>query len=197
MNDALIRKSFHRKKLCKYHKSSKALVIDELGLKHGMCRADIAVINGHLIAYEIKSDEDSLRRITKQVNAYNAVFDRATVIVGQRHLKNIEKHIPNWWGIIAASTGQYGAVHFKTERPASWNQSTDNYSVAQLLWKKEVEEELAKRGLQGRFLRQKRSVLYKTLLEAIDSRELRKVVMNRLKNRTDWRYPAQPFLHDG
>ena len=72
MNDAQIRSSFHSKKLRRHHATPDTLVVDELGLKHGKCRADIAVINGHLIGYEIKSDDDSLHRLARQVEAYNA-----------------------------------------------------------------------------------------------------------------------------
>jgi len=63
MNDAGIRRNLHCKKLRRHHVDPDTLVVDELGLKHGKCRADIAVINGHLMGYEIKSDDDSLRRL--------------------------------------------------------------------------------------------------------------------------------------
>jgi len=74
MNDLEIRGSFHRKKLRLQHAHVDTLVVDELGLNHGECRADIAVINGHLVGYEIKSNKDSLRRLEGQVNSYNAVL---------------------------------------------------------------------------------------------------------------------------
>jgi hypothetical protein len=106
MNDALIRENFHRKILRKHHEAPGTLVIDELGLRHGTNRADIAVLNGHFIAYEIKSDEDSLKRIESQITAYNAIFDRATVIVGRRHLEKVERLVPRWWGITAALQGR-------------------------------------------------------------------------------------------
>jgi hypothetical protein len=63
--------------------------------------------------------------------------------------------------------------------------------VAQLLWRNEAEEELAKRGLAGQILRQKRSVLYRELIRVLGARELRNVVRERLKSRTDWRCPAR------
>ena len=48
MNDEQIRLQFHLKRLRRQHEDSEMVVVDELGLKHGRCRADIAVINGHL-----------------------------------------------------------------------------------------------------------------------------------------------------
>ena len=80
MNDALIRKRFHEQVLTPYHASPNAMVIDELGLHHGSCRADIAIVNGRMIGYEIKGETDTLKRLSDQVRAYNAVFDRAAII---------------------------------------------------------------------------------------------------------------------
>ena len=191
MNDSEIRSNFHRKRLRQHHSTPGTLVLDELGLRHGKVRADIVVVNGHLIGYEIKSDVDSLARFEHQIDAYNAVFDRATAVVGERHLEHVVRAAPLWWGIVVATKGQLGAVHFKTVRRASLNPSTDSFAVAQLLWRNEAKEELAKRGFSGRVLGQKRSVLYRELIGAIDAGELRKVVRGRLKMRTDWRHPAQ------
>ncbi len=183
MNDAQIRSSFHRKKLRRHHVAPDTLVLDELGLKHGRFRADIAVINGHLIGYEIKSDDDSLRRLTTQIDAYNAVFDRATAVVGQCHLAQVTKLAPSWWGIIVATDGQRGAVHFRTIRKAASNPSTDAFAVAQLLWRNEAEEELVKQGFSGRILAQKRSILYRELVSTLDGSELRRIEFGRLPSR--------------
>ncbi len=197
MNDAQIRSCFHHKKLRRLHAAPNTLVVDELGLKHGRCKADIAVINSHLIGYEIKSNDDSLHRLAEQVNTYNAVFDRATVVLALRHLKNVQKMIPCWWGITAAMEGQRGAIHFETVRRAALNPSPDEFAVAQLLWRNEAEEELAKRGTSGRVLKKKRSVLYRELVDILDARELRDVVRVRLKNRISWRCPERFFRCDG
>lgn len=196
MNDAQIRINFHTKKLRKHHAASDTLVVNELGLKHGKCRADIAVINGHLIGYEIKSDEDSLYRLADQVVAYNSVFDKASVIAGSRHLKEIKKLIPRWWGIIVATKGSRGAVHFETIRQALPNPSGDDFAVAQLLWRNEAEEELLKQGVSGAILKKNRSILYRALIDILGADELRNVVRERLKCRSDWRHPEPLSLND-
>ena len=193
LNDATIRQAFHHKKLRNYHADPDTLVVDELGLQHGKCRADIAVINGHLVGYEIKSDDDSLSRLAQQVDAYNAVFDCVTAVVGKRHLVGVERLVPNWWGIMVTDKGQRGAVHFETVRRGKTNLSTDDFSVAQLLWRNEAEEELVNIGYTGRILRQNRSTLYNELIDALSARELRRIVRQRLKNRKGWRHPALSF----
>lgn len=195
LNDAIIRQSFHHKKLRKHHATPDTLVLDELGLQHGKCRADIAVINGHLVGYEIKSDDDSLARLSQQVDAYNAVFDNVTAVVGLSHLVGVKKIIPSWWGIVVAGKGQRGAIHFETVRRAKMNLFSDDFSVAQLLWRKEAKEELVKIGFTGSILRQNRSILYRELISALGACELRKVVRQRLKSRTGWRHPAPPSLN--
>src|SRR5437879_5511788 len=108
MNDAQIRESFHRKVLRRHHLSTHTRVVDELGLMHGACRADVAVVNGRLIGYEIKSNSDSLARLKNQVLAYNKIFDNVTIIVGKRHRQAVREFIPSWWGIIVSERGKRG-----------------------------------------------------------------------------------------
>ncbi len=115
-----------------------------------------------------------------------------TAVVGKRHLVGVGKIIPSWWGIVVAGKGQRGAIHFETVRRAKKNLSSDDFSVAQLLWRNEAEEELARIGFTGGILRQNRSILYHELIDALGPHELRKVVRQRLKSRTGWRHPALP-----
>lgn len=197
MNDSQIRSGLHRKLLRRHHAARDTLVVDELGLKHGQGRADIAVINGRLMGYEIKSDDDSLRRLPGQIENYAAVFDRVTVVVEPPHLRDIESIVPCWWGIVAASEGPRGAVHFKTLRRARPNPGVDDYAVAHLLWRNEAEQELEKRGFAQRARRRSRSVLYRDLISVLTSSELRRVVRQCLANRRDWRCPWQPSPGDG
>ena len=192
MNDIQIRLNFHEKKLRWQHADETTLVIDELGLNHGRCRADIAVVNGHLIGYEIKSDSDTLNRLEEQVKSYNAVFDKAFVIVGQRYAEVIMEHIPEWWGIILSEKGSRGAIHFTGLRKAARNDGINPIFLARLLWRDEVAEVLRERGLPPRCLRQPRARLYEYLVSILDLQELRRIVRDRLKMRKNWRYPESP-----
>jgi len=192
MNDEKIRLQFHRKRLHRQHEDSETVVVDELGLKHGRCRADIAVINGHFVGYEIKSDKDSLRRLPEQINVYSAVFDRASVIVGEKHARAVKSLLPGWWGLILTTQGPRGGVKFTVERKASLNRSVDPFSVAQLLWRDEVAGVLEMLGAEKKTLRAPRKALYHCLASEIDISELRRQVRMCLKARTDWRYPEPP-----
>ncbi len=196
MNDRQIRASFHDKCLRKHHRDSTTIVVDELGLQHGKCRADIAVINGHLIGYEIKSEVDSLRRLHVQINSYNAVFDRVSVIIATCHLRETLNILPEWWGVISVTEGQRGAVYFKTVRRPKQNMCVNDYAVAQLLWRDEAQEILASLGIHGKQLRDKRANLYSCIVSKMDSSELRRTVRKYLMKRTNWRHPAPLFPSD-
>jgi hypothetical protein len=192
MNDKQIRESFYHKKLRRHYADPDTLIVNELGLKHGKCRADIAVINSHLIGYEIKSDEDSLCRLDKQIETYNNVFDRATVVVGTKHAKAVNPRVPDWWGIIVTYKGSRGGVSFETIRPSSINRDIDLLSVAQLLWSNEVASILMDLGVPQRDLHKRRSFLYHHLIDLLSPTELRYKVRDCLKNRRNWRCPIQP-----
>jgi hypothetical protein len=189
MNDAEIRKSFHRKMLRRQHTRNDTLVIDELGLNHGRCRADIAVVNGHLVGYEIKSNSDSLRRLREQVKAYSAVFDRAFIVVGDRHIDKIQNSVPECWGVIVSTKGSRGAINFETVRKAKANKNIDPISMARLLWRDEAAEILAQKEVSRKILRKPRSILYEYLVEILSIYELRKLIRVYLKKRKNWRCP--------
>ncbi len=197
MKDEQIRAAFHSKVLRRHHASADTLVVDELGLKHGRCRADIAVVNGHLNGYEIKSDEDSLVRLDGQVDAYSSVFDRVTAIVGKRHVERVQGQVPCWWGLVVCTAGVRGGVRFSTSRRAHMNPRVDPYAVAQLLWRNEAAEILMGRGVAASVLRSRRSVLYEKLVSVMGIDELRWHVRQRLKQRTNWRCPARPSAGGG
>lgn len=197
LDDAQIREALHRMRLCRHHRAANTLVVNELGLKHGKCRADIAVINGHLIGYEIKSDEDSLSRLAEQVQAYNDVFDRVTVVVGRKHANAVYSKVPDWWGITVAQRGPRGGFHFVSARIGHINSDVHLFSVAQLLWKNEACGILAEFGVPSKVLRQERAALYKLLVELLPPVELKRRVRDCLRQRKNWRYLAQPSPSDG
>ncbi|MBI4558614.1 MAG: sce7726 family protein [Candidatus Hydrogenedentes bacterium] len=197
MDDAQIREAFHRSKLRKYHHAANTLVVNELGLKHGRYRADIAVINGHFIGFEIKSDEDSLGRLTEQVQAYSDVFDRVTVVVGIKHADVVSSKVPDWWGVTLARKGPRGGIFFESIRTGCFNKNVDAFSLAQLLWKNEASGILVELDVPRRILRQERSILYELLAESLSRVELRRKVRDCLTRRGNWRCRELPSPSDG
>lgn len=197
MTDSEIRKSVHSKMLRRHHGAPETLVIDELGLRHGSCRADIAVINGRLVGYEIKSDRDSLVRLKKQVSLYDAIFDRITIIVGPRHQSEVSRRVPRHWGVVLATVGRRGAVRFQTKRRSRLNRRVDLLSVAQLLWRIEAMQMVRAMNPSFEVLRFSRTQLYRYLVTNVSPETLRREVRSRLRKRPNWRDRKQPFLYDG
>ena len=192
MNDREIRDAYHRRRLSRQHKDPDTRVVDELGLRHGVCRADIAVVNGHLVGIEIKSDVDSLDRLSTQVASYSSVFDRAILVSTDKHLPRATDHVPEWWDIVCANQGPRGGIEFTTVRRGHANPCVDSYAVAQLLWRDEAVGILADLGVEDRELRGTRAVLYDHLVSRLPQRELRRCVRETIKRRAGWRDLAQP-----
>lgn len=196
LNDATIRRHFHQQVLRPYHLAADTLVLDELGLRHGKCRADIAVVNGHLIGYEIKSDEDSLRRLGAQVQIYSNVFDSASVITTIKHLDALQSQVPMWWRVILCRESS-GGLCFEVVRDGGWNPSIDGIAIAQLLWKTEAVAVLQSFGESQQIARLRRSALYERLTTVIELPELQRCVRECLRARRNWRHRQSPFQGDG
>lgn len=162
-------------------------MVDELGLRHGKCRVDIAVVNSFLHGYEIKSDADTLTRLPNQVSVYSAVLDRVTLVIGESHIAKAEPQIPEWWGIKIVAVGDRGSINFRTHRTVAMNPNINPTALAELLWRAEAVDILKKRGIPDRMLRRPRAQLYKCLADSLSLKELRSAVRHSLKVRESWR----------
>ena len=196
MNESQIKRSFFLRRLVPYQNSPNTLVLNELGLKHGKCRADIAVINGHLTGYEIKSDLDSIKRLSEQIRIYSNVFNRAYLILTEVHLETASTLLPEWWGIILAKKGNRGAINFAFLKKSQDNPKVDDYSVAQLLWHSEVKQKLIQLGFSQKECSKRRSILYEMLTSRVKEKKLRKYVKECLLSRGNWRHHELQFQDD-
>ena len=187
LDDKLIRAALRKRLQSKYSRAKNVRIVDEIGLHFGAARLDLAVINGTIQGYEIKSDRDNLKRLENQVARYAGPLDRLTIVAGWRHVLPIIRSAPNWWGIVLAERGGPNTVRLATLREATDNPAPDSRSLTWLLWKSELLDALKefeepsmssapKRELQGR------------LLALVSSHsELRKIVCTKLRQRKNWR----------
>lgn len=167
-------------------------VVEELGIEHGICRVDIAVINGFIHGYELKSDADTLLRLPAQVEAYGRSLDRSTLVVGAVHLAKAEKLLPDWWGIKVVVRGPRGALKIETHRSVLMNPDPSPFHMCHLLWKDEVITLLTSAGVASKELRKSRKVLYELLVEAYSPTDLKRAIRATLKSRENWR-PRAPL----
>jgi hypothetical protein len=126
-----------------YNDPEHDLIIEEFGCNSA--RADVAVINGSLHAYEIKSDSDSLERLPSQIEAYRGVFEYVTLVCGRRLLDRARVSIPGWWGLQKAEF-KNGQVILRELRAPKLNPSQDALALAGMLWKTEALSCLRKHG---------------------------------------------------
>jgi hypothetical protein len=193
ISERQIRELIHGRLLRRYRDAPETLVVEELGLKHGSCRADVAVVNGRLIGFEIKSDRDTLVRLKRQITRYDAVFDNVTIVVGPRHGSIILRRVPRHWGVIIVTAGRCGSITFSTKRKPRSNPRVDLLSVTQLLWRTEALRIILNRDPTFGGFRLTRKMLYQHLIDNLDSTTLRREVRLCLRSRSNWRYQRRPF----
>src|SRR5687768_3916541 len=113
-------------------------VVEEMGIWAGTVRIDVAVINGELQGYELKSERDTLVRLPRQAEFYNAVFDRVTIVLADRHAAKALPIIPEWWGVKCATVDESAGVELRPLREAVRNPAVDPLQLARLLWRDEA-----------------------------------------------------------
>jgi hypothetical protein len=188
MRDADVRKALHAGVLAQHHGSPDTLVVEELGLVYGDARIDVAVINGEMHGYEIKSDLDTLRRLPHQAAIYGRVLDRITLVVGERHLVQATQAVPSWWGLLRATpVKNKRRVRLTPIRPAELNDAVDAERVAGLLWRNEALALLEEAGAAVGYRSKPRADLYRRLAEALPTAALKARVRAALKARVGWR----------
>ena len=168
---------------CRPPTVTSSLVIEELGICRGLVRADLAVVSDLFHGYEIKSDRDNLRRLSKQVELYSYVFDRATLVLGHRRLTKAINCLPDWWGITQYSVDESRIV-FRPIRVSKPNPNRMARVLVQFLWRDEVLDLLKKRGLHIGVRSKSRRELWDHLCSYLDLEEIADAVKVQLMART-------------
>ena len=185
MRDADVRQVLRERLQVRYGGDLGTVVVEELGVCRGTVRVDLAVVNGSLKGYEIKSAEDTLARLPIQSEIYSRVFDTMTLVVADRHLRAAEALVPPWWGIEVAASESGATVQVTAVRAEVPNPAVEPLALVQLLWRKEVSALLVARNLP--FPRNKsRRVLWESLVAAVSLPELKDMVRTCLKSRSQW-----------
>jgi hypothetical protein len=162
-------------------------IVEELGILEGSNRIDVAVLNGRLEGFEIKSERDTLQRLPLQIEAYSRVFDRLTVVTASRHIQDASTLAPPWVGIWNVYRGSDSRPKVQKIRIARANRCVDPKSLVQLLWRDEAVSALRELGIGGKQLRQPRRQLWSELVRLLSLRRLRQLVSQTLQVRGDWR----------
>ena len=157
-------------------------VINELDL-HGAV-VDIAVINKkYFCGYEIKSDRDNLLRLPIQMQIYNYVFDKITIVVGVSKLLEANRIIPDFWGIMIAKDGD-GKITLTEKRKPKLNRYINKNWLSKKLWKSDIVDILKAKDLYKGKSQYDRGDLLDFLMGIITLNELRyhirKILIKRI-----------------
>lgn len=114
-----------------------AVLINEMVYANWKGRADLAVANGHLQAFEIKSDLDSLRRLDRQIEIYLERFEKLTLVVSLKFLKPVLQLAPQNVGVWVAFE-ENSTTHLKVIRHGKKKKIEDRMILIDYLLRDEI-----------------------------------------------------------
>ena len=180
-----LREALHAR-LVSTHPAEDTVYLPELGLCQHQARINLAVVNGELTGWEIKSGADSLSRLSAQIPVYSAVFDRVWLAAHERHVEAATKLVPSWWGLVEMVETRRGCAITEV-RAAGENPAIDVLSLSRLLWRDDLVDILRTIGAADSLRRAPRRDLWSALAAAVPdtlSRDnLRRTVREVLKSR--------------
>jgi len=186
LNDAHIRKALV-KRLCNTASSKKIKIFEEVGLFHGYSRIDVLKIDSKLHGFEIKSDNDSLRRLDEQIRIYNQVFDTVTIVVGYRHVYGVLREIPEHWGVILAEKAGPKNIQLIDLKTPGFNSKKRVDALIKLLWRSEAAALLAKISPKPQKMKATKLEIYKKIISIKSSKWISDRIVKILKTRESWR----------
>lgn len=192
MNDKIIRQHLLHKLNFEFPNSTKErnLIVNEMAICRGISVADVAVVNGSLHCYEIKSSEDNLNRLNFQLKTYSNCFDYISVVTTKKHLDKVRILCPRSVGIYEAKEVS-STVEFIQRRKAKKNNKVDSVSLLQLLWKEELIELVRTVNLKIAVKSKSKSYLWDVLATKINKPLLQEYVRSTLKARVGWKADLQ------
>ncbi|MBR1156265.1 sce7726 family protein [Bradyrhizobium sp. JYMT SZCCT0428] len=161
-------------------------IVEEMGIWNGSARIDIAVINGEMHGFELKSERDTLSRLDGQAELYEQVFDRITLVAAEKHIHKAKPLISAFWGLTSVTVHHDGHLSLTEVRPAIENPYRDKKQIARLLWKSEQLLILEKIGIAKGMRSKSADFLQDALAQSLSERALSAHVREALKARQGW-----------
>lgn len=158
-----------------------AVLINELPVNGFLRRVDLAVANGKLHAFEIKSDLDSVDRLTGQVETYRDFFDKVTVVCSKKIVSYSLKWLPEDVSIVELSTSAKGLAKLTIKRRGKIKEVTDCRSYLSFLDKKSLIRGLRKAGLSCGISENREQLIQ--LYSKLPKSYWRRLVLDFLKDR--------------
>ena len=185
MKDPCIRELLRTTELKHYIDDIDSKIVEELSLPVAKARIDVAVINGSLHGYEIKSASDTLQRLPSQIEAYTKVFDYLSIVTEGKYGQKILDFVPEWIGIFICDE-KNGIKSITELRKPIKNQNRESIYIAKLLWREELIACLEEYKIKFR-KKDRNWLLCEALSVNLDTDSISALVRNKLKNRVTWK----------
>jgi len=101
-------------------------------------RADLCMVNGESVAYEIKTEYDTYIRLDNQLSDYLKLHDYVSVIIPESQVVNIIDITEDNIGIIFYSQNRLGNIVFNEYRQPKLNKQIDSFAQLSQLTKREL-----------------------------------------------------------
>lgn len=86
-----------RQLLLKNHSDKSATLLREVASDKAI--ADIVIVNGNTVAYEIKTELDNFDRLTHQLESYRILYDQVYVVTHAKAVEVLAQRLPDFVGI--------------------------------------------------------------------------------------------------
>ncbi|WP_339217909.1 sce7726 family protein [Ornithinibacillus sp. FSL M8-0202] len=184
LNDSGVRSLLLKELKSQYQNDPDTRIVNELGIQNGQSRIDVAVIKGIIHGFEIKSDYDTLDRLPRQMEYYNKLFQRMTIVSSRKYYKEICEMVPKWWGIKVISSDGTRLIEKRKGRKQT---SQDKDVLLGLLWKKDLEDLIDVLGYPKSMKKLKKHQLLEIFSKEADVNIIQQHVYFSLKTRQNWR----------
>lgn len=159
---------------------SDATIINEMVVANWSRRADLAIANGSLQAFEIKSDFDSLKRLDGQLKIFKSSFEKVTIVCAPKFTCEVSKRVSSDVGVVEFQSNNNG-VRFKVIQKGRICSRLNKVVYLGFLLKSELKDLLNQHGITFS------NELHRDYLEVLASKlsltKIREFVITSIKNR--------------
>lgn len=192
----ILMKYYTGEKVIKYFLAKERLNIsDEITIFEfpiNSSRLDVGRINGQSYVYEIKTEYDSLNKLSKQIEDYSKAFEYVYTIVHPKHIDKTLETVPQYCGI-QTYTIEDGEFEFKKIRQATYSPCLDSYEQLKTLSSKDLETILKEEEVRN--IPATKNERYKMLIDVVSDEKVNEhfkwVIKNKFSQR--WEYLCENF----
>lgn len=185
MRDPSIRQILRDTELAYYESDANSMVLEELSLPIAKARIDMAVVNGSLHGYEIKSASDTLQRLPSQIEAYTKIFDYLSIVTEKKYSSRLMEIIPKWIGILVCGDDKSCPTLHCLRKP-KLNKKKEGPYLVRLLWRDEIIDVLKDKNIPYR-KKDRTWLLCEALSSSLDIDTISYIVKTKLKQRVNWK----------